>query len=598
MIDMRFRELCQYFEKIEKTSLRLEITRILSELFSKLRQDEVQQAVYILTGRLGPLYQRKEFGLAEKTVVSAVCEALSLDRRLFDQIYQRTGDIGLAVEEIKKTATSLYSYDPEVKKLYQDLEEIADLEGKGSLLAKKKRLGGLIREIDALSARYLIRFVLGRLRLGFSDMTILDAFSWSVRGDKSLRRILEKAYHVRPDLGWLASLVKRGRFDEIESVRPEVFVPIIMMRAERVAEIKEIFEKIGSCLIEPKYDGFRLQVHFKKGQVKLFSRNLEEVSFMYPDIVEGVKAQVKAQEMIFEGEAIGFDPESESFLPFQETVQRRRKYNIDKAVEQIPLKFFVFELLYRNGENFIDTPFYKRREVLEESLKVKGDLSEDILILTELHKAEKPDEAQLLFDQYISEGLEGIMAKKRDGIYKPAAREWNWIKFKRSYSGKLEDTIDAVVMGYYHGRGKRSKFGIGAFLVGVYDDKEDVFKTIARIGTGLTDEQWRQMKRLCDQYRSEKKPGVYEVDKQLYPDVWVKPALVVEIRADEITRSPVHTAGRELVSDKTDSNTQVQTPGFALRFPRLERVREDKRPEDATSLSELKKMFSQQFGKK
>ena len=595
---MKFKELCSYFERIEKTTLRLKITRILSELFARLRQDEVQQAVYILTGRLGPLYQKKEFGLAEKTVISSVCEALSLERAFFDKIYQKAGDIGLAVEEIKKKTTSLYSYNPDVKELYKDLEEIADLEGKGSLLSKKKRLGSLICETDALSAKYLIRFVLGRLRLGFSDMTILDGLSWSAKGDKSLRQILEKAYHVHPDLGWLAVLVKKGRFEEIKSAKPKVFIPIIMMKAERVSDIKEIFEKIGSCLIEPKYDGFRLQVHFQKGKVRLFSRNLEDVSFMYPDILDGVRSQVKAKEMIFEGEAIGFDPESESFLPFQDTVQRRRKYNIEKAIARIPLKFFVFELLYKDGESFIDAPFYKRREVLEKSLRAKGDVSEEVLIPTELCEADNPVEAQSLFDRYISEGLEGIMAKKKDGIYKPAAREWNWIKFKRSYSGRLEDTIDAVVMGYYHGRGKRSGFGIGAFLVGVYDDQADVFKTIARIGTGLTDDQWREMKELCDKFRSAKKPVVYQVDKQLYPDVWVKPALVVEVRADEITRSPVHTAGREVAPDDPNTKLGVAKSGFALRFPRLERVRKDKRPEDATSLSELKKMFAYQFAKR
>ena len=186
------------------------------------------------------------------------------------------------------------------------------------------------------------------------------------------------------------------------------------------------------------------------------------------------------------------------------------------------------------------------------------------------------------------------MAKRLDGAYQAGARGFNWIKYKRSYSGKLEDTIDAVVMGYDFGQGKRTSFGIGDFLIGVYDERQDMFVTIAKIGTGLTDEEWRRMKKECDEVRNKNKPARYDVDKLMTCDVWVEPQKVVVIRADEITRSPVHTAGRVLKKSKSGEAWEVETPGFALRFPRLVEFRSDKLPEDSTSLKEIEEMFRAQ----
>ena len=202
-----------------------------------------------------------------------------------------------------------------------------------------------------------------------------------------------------------------------------------------------------------------------------------------------------------------------------------------------------------------------------------------------------------MFQDAISRGLEGVMAKKLDGIYRAGARDWNWIKFKRSYAGKLDDTIDAVVMGYDYGQGKRNTFGIGDFLIGIYEKRSDTFKTIAKIGTGLSDEEWREMKKRCNALKTKAKPARFDVDKMMECDVWVKPEMVVVIRADEITRSPVHTAGRKLKPSKSGSAFDVDVPGFALRFPRLEQFRSDKSPEDATSLTEIEKMFHLQGDK-
>src|SRR3990167_7018334 len=405
-----------------------------------------------------------------------------------------------------------------------------------------------------------------------SFMTILDAYSWMLIGNKTLRPMIENAYHVRPDLGFIGKTLKEKGLEGLKDIEPKIFTPIIMMKAERMSSAQEIIKQIGKCLVEPKFDGFRLQIHYKNGQVKLFSRSLEDVTYMYPDIVEGVKKEVKVEELIIEGEAIGFNPKTGEFLPFQETVQRKRKYDIKEKALKVPLKLFAFELLYLNGKNFIKLPFIERRKALEQVTIRNKDISKQIIVVDHQEEVDKEKRLEEIFDQAIAKKLEGVIAKKIDGIYQPGARGWNWIKYKRSYSSKINDTIDCLVMGYDFGKGKRNGFGMGAFLVGVLDKNKDLFVTVAKIGTGLTDEEWRELKVKSQILKVKEKPKNYLVDKLAECDIWITPKIVVEIKADEITKSPSHTAG------------------LALRFPRLEKFRDDKNPQEITTLKEVEKM--------
>jgi len=238
----------------------------------------------------------------------------------------------------------------------------------------------------------------------------------------------------------------------------------------------------------------------------------------------------------------------------------------------VPLKLFAFELLYLNGENFIKKPFIERRQALEKITIKNNNLNEQIIVVDHQEEVDKEERLEEIFDSAIAKKLEGVIAKKIDGIYQPGARGWNWIKYKRSYSSKINDTIDCLVMGYDFGKGKRTDFGMGAFLVGVLDSKNEKFVTVAKIGTGLTDEEWKELKIKSEKLKIKEKPANYSVDKQAECDIWISPKIVVEIKADEISISPTHTAG------------------LALRFPRLEKFRDDKKPEDVTSLQELQKM--------
>lgn len=264
---MRFKELADYFEKITKTSSRLKITEILADLFKKLTPQEIEKTVYLVQGRLGPLYQKIDFGMAERLVIKSIGLALNLDQKFFETKYKEIGDLGETVVFFKKEITSLEQKDFSLLEIYEQLMKLATASGEGSQDFKVNLLADLIRRTDFLSAKYLVRIPLGIMRLGFSDMTILDGLSWMIKKDKSLRKKIESAYHVRPDLGFIARQIKEKGVAVLAKIQPQLFTPIIMMRAERLSSAQEIIEKIGQCAIQPKYDGFRIQIHYQKNKV-------------------------------------------------------------------------------------------------------------------------------------------------------------------------------------------------------------------------------------------------------------------------------------------------------------------------------------------
>lgn len=305
---------------------------------------------------------------------------------------------------------------------------------------------------------------------------------------------------------------------------------------------------------------------------------------MFPELIEGARAQIKAKTAILDSEALAYNPESEEFLPFQETTKRRRKHNIEETAKQLPLRAFVFDILYKDGKSLIDEPLTKRLEILAETVE-----KDDILFPAQTETITDAKKLAFMLEDAISKGLEGVVIKKLSSPYEAGARNFNWVKLKRHQTGELKDTIDCVILGYISGKGKRTAFGAGALLVGVYDKEKDMFVKVSKIGTGLTDEEWRSIKERTHGLEVDHKPA--RVDSVIMPSVWVKPEIVIEVLADEITRSPIHTAGAVI-------NGEVKEPGYALRFPRLVSFRDkDKKPEDATTVEELIELFNQQ-GKK
>lgn len=567
------------------------MVEILADLFKKTSKEEIEQICYLLQGRVVPLYNSLEFGISDKTVIESIVRGVGADKNKVISLFKERGDLGTVAEELKREHKER---NLKIDFVFQKLYELAITKGEGSVEKKINNLAALIREADSLSVRYLVRIPLNKLRLGFSDMTILDSLSWMLTRSKTHRKDIEKAYNVRPDLGYIAKTIKDKGIKGLELVTPTCGTPILMARADRLSSPQEILDKIGKCAIEFKYDGLRLQVHYKKIKnkeeiIRLFSRNLEDVTLMFPDIVAAVKKQIDASEVIFEGEVVAYNPKTSVFIPFQQTMQRKRKYDIAKKAAEIPVKLFVFELLFLNGRNYIHEPYVTRKAKLKEIIN-----KDDLIIYANEYVTDSKQRIDELFHESVKKGFEGIIAKKLTGAYQAGMRGWNWIKFKKAMSKKLMDTFDVLVMGYTKGEGKRTDFGMGQFLTGVYDSKKDQFTTITKIGTGLTDEQFREFVKRVKPLEIVEKPKNYEVDKLLEPDKWLKPSLVVEVAADEITRSQVHTSGRVMELSKSGKAQQVKEAGYALRFPRLVNFRDDKNPNEVTTVLEVKKMFVSQ----
>jgi DNA ligase-1 len=426
----------------------------------------------------------------------------------------------------------------------------------------------------------LVRIPLGNTRLGIGDPTVLDALATAFLGDKSQRKALEGAYNRTSNLGLIATTLLNKGLKEVENLNVRVGSPIRSELCERLPTPQKVIEKMVEVDVQYKYDGFRVQIHKDGKNVRMFSRNLEEMTHMFPELKEAAIKQIKAETAILDTEALAYNPDSEEFLPFQETTKRRRKHGIDEIAKTLPLKAFVFDILYKNGKQLLDIPLKERMDILKETIK-----EDDVLIRTKNQTVKDPKELTALLEDAISKGLEGLVVKRLESPYEAGGRNFNWVKLKRHSSGELTDTIDTVILGYIVGRGKRTAFGAGALLVGVYDKEKDEFVTVSKIGTGLSDDEWKEIHKRADKIRVEKKPA--RVNSLSTPSVWIKPEIVIEVLADEITRSPVHTAG------KTDTEQ-----GYALRFPRLVSFREkDKNPEDATSVKELIEMYNLQ-GKK
>ena len=468
--------------------------------------------------------------------------------------------------------------------VYKRLEQLQAISGTGSQEEKASTLIALLSEMDAVSAMVVIRIVLGTMRLGFSDMTLIDALSWMVTGDKSLRARLEHGYNVCADIGSIAYLLKEQGIDAVAHLTPTLGIPIRPAAAERGASAAAVIERLGPCVAQPKLDGFRLQIHIDKTHTEpriwFYSRNLQDMSQMFPDVHKALEP-LDVHSVIFEGEAIVYDEATHSFLHFQETVKRKRKHDIEEVAESLPLRLFLFDILYLNGESVMHKTHEQRRSLLEGLFK---GYKNDVVQVIEERRCNTVKELQDYFDEQITRGLEGLVVKRPDAIYQPGKRNFNWIKLKRHQEGHLTDTIDTVVLGYYSGRGKRAGFGIGAFLVGVYNDKKDRYETVAKIGTGLTDAEFVELKAKCDALASDEQPHNVVCAPELRPDVWVYPQIVTIVLADEITQSPLHAAG------KTETAS-----GLALRFPRFMGYSLDKEPTQATTVHELRELYQLQF---
>jgi DNA ligase-1 len=579
---VEFARLAHTFEELEGTSSRLTLIDLLTQLFRSIeRPEEIEQVCYLVQGRVAPFYVALEMGMADKSVTKSLALAYHTTSEHVESLYATLGDLGLVAAQVSSEAGSVPT-GLSIDEVFVGLKAIAQTAGKGAVEQKSAKLSDLLTKVDSVSAKYVVRILLGNLRLGIGDATVLDALAKARWNDVKKRKLLEGAYHKTSDLGLIArTIFEQPSEDEAEravaALDIQVGRPVHSQLAERLPSPEAIIARMGTVVAQYKYDGLRAQIHKNGQQVTIFSRNLEDQSHMFPELIEGTLRQVHAENAILDGETLAYNATSEEFLPFQETTRRRRKHGIEALAQELPLKAFVFDILYKDGVSLLDTPLQDRLKILEETIQ-----ADDTLMRTASHTISDAHTLTLLFDEAISKGLEGLVVKKQGSRYEAGARNFNWVKLKRHSAGSLGDTIDCVLLGYLYGRGKRAALGAGSLLVGVYDPERDQFVTVTKIGTGLSDEQWRSIRERTKGLEVDHRPA--RVSSLIDPSVWVEPQLVLEVLADEITRSPVHTAGK--VGDE---------PGYALRFPRLISFREgDKTPEDATTVQELIELYQSQ----
>ena len=538
--------------------------------------------MYLSQGKLHPDFVPGVLGMADRLVMKAIAKASGNPEDKVEKLTVETGDLGQVAETLisKKKQMALFSEELTVARVVKGLATIEGAEGKDSQDIKQKTLAGLLHDSNPVEARYLCRTVTGRMRVGAADMTILDALAEAF-ASKEDRPAIERAFNVTCDIGLVAETIANGGMDAVRAIGVKVGSPVKVMLAERLPSIAEVVEKMGGrCAMEYKYDGIRVQAHIEKDSVRLYSRRLEDLTSNFPDIAESLRARCRHGEAIIEGECVAIDPETGFMLPFQNVTHRRKKHGMDEAVKEVPVRIFMFDMLFADGEDWTSRPYLERREALESGFEIGDNVQ-----MTTMRIVESPEDGEDFFSNAIGARCEGIMAKSiaPDSVYRAGSRGFLWIKYKKDYQQALTDSFDLTVVGAFYGMGKRAG-RYGALLMAAYDNETGTFPTVCKLGTGFDDAFLDYMPTLLDGTLSETKPG--SVDAEMVPDVWFEPSVVLEVVAAEITLSPIHTAAKDVLKEGA---------GLGIRFPRFTgRVRDDKTPEQCTTVTEIVEMYGMQ----
>ncbi len=584
---MQFNFVTQKFNELNETTKRLEMTAILKDLFLEAG-DDLKRLVYLILGKVAPDFEGVEFGMGNKLIIKALSGVSGLTEKDVSEMFYKSGDIGAVARDITavKKQKSLANEELTVSYVFNALKKLAGTSGSGSVREKESLYSDLILNGTPDDAMYITRVISGKLRLGVSDATVLDALVEAFY-EKSDKVTVETAYNFHPDLGYIAELLKDGKIDKIRQIGPEPLIPFKVMLAERLPDIGQILDKMSGkeAAFEFKYDGLRAGIHKLGEKVKIYSRGNEDTTSQFPDIVENLKKTFDVESVILDGEAVPYNPETGELYPFQMVSQRRgRKYGLEEIKETVPIVVFLFDILYLNGEPLVSKPYLERRRILESIFE-----ENDSFKLARSLVSDDPEAIEKFFEDSIEHGCEGVVAKNvgDESVYRAGSRGWLWIKFKRDYQAELWDALDLVVVGAFYGHGRR-KGTYGALLMAAYNQDKDVFETVCKLGTGFNDEVLFKLPEVFSDLVEKKKPANLEC--ALEPDVWIYPEKVMEIVGAEITLSPVHTCAFDLIKKGS---------GLALRFPRFNgRWRDDKQPGDATTTQEVLEMYQNQSGKK
>ena len=553
---MLYRELCSVYEKLEKISSKIGKTEILASLFKKAELEELRYVVLLSTGTIFLPFENRELGVAHKLAIRAISKASGFDIKEIENLYVKFGDLGKVAEHCIKNRKQKIFFKKQltVKEVYEKLREIGMYEGEGSQDKKIITLVSLLNFSEPIEAKYIIRTVLEELRIGVAEGIIRDAVSLAFVRDVEA---VDFAWNILSDFGEVARIAKEKGREGLYEVKPVLGRPIQVMLGVKAESIEDVVRRHGKVIVEIKYDGLRMQIHKRGNNVWLFTRRLEDVTKQFPDVVEIIRKNVKAEECIIEGEAWPIDLQTKLPMPFQKLSQRiHRKYDIEKMAKEIPVQLNLFDIVYLNGQSLFRKPLKERREILksiiiEEEGKIK---LADSIFTNDIKEIEK------FYNRALSLKQEGIFLKNPESFYVFGRHVGGWYKIKPTM-----ESLDVVIVGAEYGEGARSKW-LSSYLFAVRDEDTGEFLTCGMGGTGLTEEQFEHMTELLTPL----------IIKQEGKFVHIKPKIVVEVSYQEIQKSPVYTSG------------------YALRFPRIERIRFDKGPEEADTLKRLEELYKSQ----
>lgn len=586
---MEYLRLVELYEKLESTTKRLQKTYLIAEFLKKTSINDLAMVALMIQGKVYPSWDEHKIGVASRLVMKAISKSTGLSAADVEKSWKKTGDLGETAMEAtsRKKQATLFATEVTIKKVFENLRKLAVTEGQGSVERKLQLISELLTSSKPKEAKYIVRNVLEDLRVGVGDGAIRDAIVWAFFWDKigikydlksneievkdrtdyeKYANAVQEAYDLTADFSVVAPAVKEHGLKGIEALNLVVGRPIKVMLYQKAKNMKDAFETVGTpAQLEYKYDGFRMQVHKNNGKITIFTRRLERVTEQFPEIVKYVKEHVKADSFILDAETVGFDKKTGKYLPFQNISQRiRRKYDIERMAEEFPVEMNVFDVLYYNGKNVTKEPFQKRRDIIEKIVrpeKLKIVLAKK-LVTSDIKEAEE------FYAESLRKGNEGVMVKKMDAIYKPGSRVGYGMKVK-----PVMEALDLVIVGAEWGTGKRAGWLTSYELACV--DEDGNFLTIGRVGTGIKEKEqegvtFEQMTELI-------KPLIKSEKGKI---VAVKPQIVIEVNYEEIQSSPTYTSG------------------YALRFPRLITIREDKPADEASSLDMVEELYYSQKKKK
>ncbi len=549
---MRYSKLVDVYEKLEATSSKLEKTAIISKFLKSCNDKLLEFIPLLLTGEIFPQWSELELGVGPGLLYQALSFVSGVSQSKIKEMLAEYGDIGVVAEIVmsKKVQATLFRKELSVEEVYESFEKIARATGAGSQNKKIRHVADLLSSAEPREAKYIVRTILGELRIGVAEGIVRDAIAQAFNVDV---KKVERAFMLSNHLGIVAKAAKN---DELDKIGMNIFVPIRPMLAQVAPSLDQVIKEFGRIALEIKYDGARVQIHKKGDKIKIFSRRLENVTDALPDVVEKARKAIKAEEVIIDGESVAYDPNTNKPRAFQDILRRfRRKYDITKMLEKIPFETFVFDVMYLNGKETIDLPFEERRKLLEEIIEPQENFT-----LAEQLITASVDEAEEFYHHALDLGHEGAMLKNLKAPYIPGARVGYMYKLK-----PVMETLDLVIIGAIWGTGKRSGW-LGSYILGIRDENTGEFLPVGKVATGLSEEQLEEL-------TSRLKPLI---EYQKGQEVKIKPELVVEVAYQEIQRSPNYKSG------------------YALRFPRVVRIRDDKSPEEADTLSRLIQLYSSQ----